>query len=117
MSVQSQVYDIQYQAKRKSIISKEHKSYSTSALIVKRLILKKLRFHCNILVCFKVIVSSIKANTFGSSHLNDDGTLKWKEKMDKCSLKPIEEAIDLKSVKGDYYLAYALFCLKNPAQE
>ena len=79
--------------------------------------LNKYGYYCILLADFRKNTSLIKANTFGSSHLNDDGTLKWKEKMDKCLLKPIEEAIDLKSVKGDYYLAYALFCLKNPAQE
>ena len=80
--------------------------------------LNKYGYYCILLADFRKNTSLIKANTFGSSHLNDDGTLKWKEKMDECSLKPIEEAIDpIKSVKGNYYLAYALFCLKNPAQE
>ena len=75
--------------------------------------LEKYGHYCILLADFRKNTSSIKANTFGSSHLNDDGTLKWKEKMDDRSLKPIKEAIDLKSVKGNYYLAYALFCLKN----
>lgn len=76
--------------------------------------LEKYGYYCILLADFRKNTSSIKANTFGSSHLNDDGTLKWKEKMEECLLMPIEEAIDpIKSVKGNYYLAYALFCLKN----